>query len=173
MLIPVLKRSLGTWSEKSKVIFAWNWTDETILVQGLAGSRHLVATVVWDTPSTRRSHWLNTGDGEAPWRSRGSPRHGPSGLCHSTPQSGSGKEDHLDFPRLSADGTHSCPCFGLCAGQGASDDCWVLSLSWIGQDVAGLRGGKLTGKKLRGMIDSNCLRWKELIRAAHEHQVPN
>lgn len=64
-------------------------------------------------------------------------------------------------------------CLWPCAGQGASDNCWVLSLSWIGQDVAELRGGKLTGKKLRGMIDSNCLRWKELIRAAHEHQVPN
>lgn len=47
------------------------------------------------------------------------------------------------------------------------------ALPWISQDMVELHSRKVTGKKLWGMIDSNCLRWKELIRAAHEHQVPN
>lgn len=171
MLIPVLKQSLGTWSEKSKVIFAWNWMDETILRQSLDGLWHLVAAL-----NTRYSHWLNTSDGKALWRSRGRPRHGPSGLCHGTPQSGlrrKGLQHHLGFPRLAVDCVRSCTCFRPCAGRGLFDDHWMLSFAWISQDMVELHGGKLAGKKLWEMIDSNCLQWKKLIRAAQEHQVTN
>lgn len=65
-------------------------------------------------------------------------------------QPGWGRKHPLGFPRL-----HPLLPIPLALPWLETDSSWALS--WISQDTAELHGGKVTGKRLWGMIDGNCL----------------